>query len=313
MEVNIIIYGDLTTKETIGKIEVLKKERNAIIMSHYYQHDEVQDIADYLGDSFGLSQKAATTDADMIVFCGVKFMAESAKILSPDKTVVLPEKMAGCPMADMVDVAGLREMKNKYPDYTVVTYVNSTAAVKAESDVCCTSSNALQIVESINNDKILFVPDKNLGTYVADRTDKEVVVWDGYCNTHYRVKVEDIKKIRDKFSEAPILIHPECRPEVVAMADYAGSTAGILKFARESKENTLIIGTEQGILYQLKKENPNKKFYILSPKLICPNMKKTHLDKVLNSLENTEFEITIPEDIREKAYQSLNKMLELAR
>jgi len=307
------MYDNLSAEEMINRIRVLKQERNAIILSHYYQHDEVQDIADYLGDSFGLSQKAATTDADMIVFCGVKFMAESAKILSPEKTVVLPEKMAGCPMADMVDAAGLREMKNKYPGYTVVTYVNSTAAVKAESDVCCTSSNALQIVESIDNDKILFVPDKNLGTYVADRTNKEVVVWDGYCNTHYRVQIEDIEKVREKLPKVPILIHPECRPEVVAMADYAGSTAGILKFARESNEDTLIIGTEQGILYQLKKENPDKKFYVLSPKLICPNMKKTQLDKVLNSLENTEFEITITENIREKAYQSLNKMLELAR
>lgn len=307
------MYENLSKEEIVKKIEALKKEKNAIVLSHYYQIDEVQDVADYLGDSFGLSQKAATTDADVIVFCGVKFMAESAKILSPDKVVVLPEKMAGCPMADMVDVAGLREMKNKYPDHTVVTYVNSTAAVKAESDVCCTSSNALKIVESIDNDKILFVPDKNLGTYVANRTDKEVVVWDGYCNTHYRVQVEDIEKVKAKHPDAPILIHPECRPEVVEKADFVGSTAGILKYARESKADTLIVGTEQGILYQLKKDNPDKKFYILSPKLVCPNMKKTHLDKVLNALENAEYEIYIPEEIRDKAYGSLNKMLELAR
>ncbi|MFP4660649.1 MAG: quinolinate synthase NadA [Halanaerobiales bacterium] len=303
---------NVNEKDIIKQIEKLKEERNAIILSHYYQIDEVQDIADYAGDSFGLSQKAATTDADVIVFCGVQFMAESAKILSPEKTVLLPEKMAGCPMADMVDVAGLIEMKSKYPDHSVVTYVNSTAAVKAESDVCCTSSNALKIVEAVDNDKILFVPDKNLGTYVANRTDKEVIVWDGYCNTHHQVELEEIKKVKERHPDAPILIHPESKPEVVAMADYVGSTAGILKYARESEADTLIIGTEQGILYQLKKENPGKTFYMLSPRLICPNMKKTNLTKVLNSLENNETEIFIPEEICQKAYQALNKMLELA-
>ncbi|MFW6264608.1 MAG: quinolinate synthase NadA [Bacillota bacterium] len=300
-------------REIIKQIEELKEKRNAIILAHYYQVDEVQDIADYLGDSFGLSQKAATTDADLIVFCGVKFMGESAKILSPDKTVLLPEKMAGCPMADMVDADSLRKMKEKYPEHTVVTYVNSSAEVKAESDVCCTSSNALKIVEAIDNDKILFVPDQNLGSYVANRTDKEVVVWDGYCNTHHRVELDEIQKVKELYPDAPILIHPEAKPEVLALADYAGSTAGILKYARESSADTLIIGTEQGILHQLKKENPEKTFYILSSKLICPNMKKINLEKVLNALLNLETKVEIDESVRDKAYQALNKMLELAR
>ncbi|MFW5981763.1 MAG: quinolinate synthase NadA [Halanaerobiaceae bacterium] len=300
-------------REIIKQIEELKEKRNAIILAHYYQVDEVQDIADYLGDSFGLSQKAATTDADLIVFCGVKFMGESAKILSPDKTVLLPEKMAACPMADMVDADSLRKMKEKYPEHTVVTYVNSSAEVKAESDVCCTSSNALKIVEAIDNDKILFVPDQNLGSYVANRTDKEVVVWDGYCNTHHRVELDEIQKVKELHPDAPILIHPEAKPEVLALADYAGSTAGILKYARESSADTLIIGTEQGILHQLKKENPEKTFYILSSKLICPNMKKINLEKVLNALLNLETKVEIDESVRDKAYQALNKMLELAR
>ncbi|MFW6022527.1 MAG: quinolinate synthase NadA [Halanaerobiaceae bacterium] len=304
---------DLTREEIIKKIEILKKDKNAIILSHYYQPDEVQDIADYLGDSFGLSKKAANTDADIIVFCGVKFMAESAKILSPEKTVLIPEIAAGCPMADMVDAAGLRAEKEKYPDHTVVTYVNSTAEVKAESDVCCTSSNALKIVEEIENDKILFVPDKNLGSYVAARTDKEVVVWEGFCNTHYRVEIKDVERVKEKYPDAPILTHPECRADVVAMADYAGSTSGILQYARESESDTLIIGTEHGILHQLEKENPDKKFYILTSKLVCPNMKKTRLEKVLNSLENMKYEIKIQEEIQVKAFQALNKMLELSR
>ncbi|MEJ6952495.1 quinolinate synthase NadA [Natronospora cellulosivora (SeqCode)] len=300
-------------KEIIQEIEELKAERNAIILAHYYQPNEVQDIADYLGDSFGLSQKAATTNADLIVFCGVKFMGESAKILSPEKTVLLPEKMAGCPMADMVDADALRKMKKKYPEHTVITYVNSSAEVKAESDVCCTSSNALKIVEAIDNDKILFVPDQNLGTYVANRTDKEVVLWEGYCNTHHRVELDEIKKVKELHPDAPILIHPESKPEVLALADYAGSTAGILKYARESSADTLIIGTEQGILHQLKKESPEKTFYLLSSKLICPNMKKTNLNKVLNALLNMESKVEIDENIRVKAYRALNKMLELAR
>lgn len=305
-----LMSSDLKVKDEISK---LKEEKNAIILAHNYQIPEIQNIADYVGDSFGLSQQAAATEAEIIVFCGVKFMAESAKILSPKKKVLLPEKMAGCPMADMVDVEGLKKMKKKYPNHTVVTYVNSTTAVKAESDICCTSSNALKIIESLDNDQILFVPDKNLGKYVADQTDKDVVIWDGYCNTHNRVEIDEVHRVKEAHPEAPILIHPECKGEVVAMADYVGSTAGILEYARKSEADTLIIGTEQGLLHRLKKENPDKIFYILSPHLICPNMKKTNLDKVYNSLYNMKTNIEIPEEIRVRAYRALNKMLELAK
>lgn len=306
------MYSDLFKKEIIKKIRELKKLKNAIILAHYYQIKEIQDIADYMGDSFGLSQKATSIDSDVIVFCGVKFMAESAGILSPDKTILLPEITAGCSLADMIDVEGLREMKRKYPDYSVVTYINSPAEVKAESDVCCTSSNALKIVEALENDKILFVPDKNLGRYVAEHTEKDVIFWDGYCNTHYHIKIEDLKRIKEIYSGVPILVHPECRPEVVCLADYTGSTAGILKYIRKSELNTFIIGTELGIIQQLKKEYPEKNFIGLSPHLICHDMKKTNLKKVLNSLENEEYRIDLEDEVREKAYQALKKMIELA-
>ncbi|MFW6035044.1 MAG: quinolinate synthase NadA [Halothermotrichaceae bacterium] len=297
--------------QIIDRIKTLKKKRNAVILAHNYQVPEVQDIADYVGDSFGLSQKAAETSADVIVFCGVKFMAESAKILSPDKIVLLPEKLAGCPMANMADVQGLRKMKEKYPDAEVVTYANSTAAVKAESDVCCTSSNAVDIVNALDNEQILFVPDKNLGKYVAERTDKEVIIWEGYCATHHRVKPEEVKKVKEKHPDAPILIHPECMPEVSKQADYVGSTAGILRYAKESDTETIIVGTEQGIIHRLKNENPDKKFYLLSSQLICPNMKKTNLDKVVDSLENMQTQIEINDKIRVKAHQALQRMLKL--
>lgn len=201
-------------------------------------------------------------------------MAESAKILSPEKTVLLPEKEAGCPLASMVDVDGLKEMKKKYPGATVVTYVNSTAAVKAESDICCTSSNALKVVESVPGNQVLFVPDKNLGQYVARRTSKEVIIWDGYCTTHHRVDPEEVKEVKAAHPDAPIVVHPECPPEVVELADHVDSTAGILKYCRESEADTIIVGTEQGLIHRLNKENPDKKFFVLSPKLICPNMKK---------------------------------------
>ena len=291
------------------KIKKLKKERKAVILAHNYQNPEVQDIADFLGDSLGLSQQAADTDAEIIVFCGVKFMAESAKILSPDKTVLLPEIESKCPMAAMIDEFQLKEKKKQYPEATVVTYVNSSAAVKAESDICCTSSNALQVVESVTGEQILFVPDQNLGNYVAGQTDKEVITWSGYCATHHRVKPEEIKKVREKHPQAPVLVHPECVSGVVEQADYVGSTAGILEYARNSEEKVLIIGTEQGLLHRLQKENPDKKFFILSPSLLCPNMKKINLDKIKKSLINMEYQIEIPEKTRKKAAEALNKML----
>jgi len=297
----------------ITDLNKLKKEKNAIILGHNYQIAEIHEIADYLGDSLGLSQKAAKTEADVIVFCGVKFMAESAKILSPDKTVLLPEKEADCPMAGMIDRQSLQKKKEEYPDATVVCYVNTTAEVKAESDICCTSSNAVQVVESLDTKQVLFVPDKNLGNYVNERTDKEVIVWEGYCSTHHRVTPEEVKKVRDKYPQNPILVHPECDPGVVELADYVGSTAGILDYASKSDSKQLIIGTEKGIIHRMQRENPGKKFYLLSPRLICPNMKKINLKKVRDSLIKEEMKIEIPEEIRIKAQQALDRMLKASK
>ncbi|MEA4848814.1 MAG: quinolinate synthase NadA [Clostridiaceae bacterium] len=290
----------------------LKKERNAIILAHNYQVPEVQDVADIVGDSYSLSEHAADTDSDVIVFCGVHFMAESAKILSPDKTVLLPVKDAGCPMADMVTAPRLQEMKARYPDAAVVCYVNSSAEVKAESDICCTSSNAVKVVESIKNKQVIFVPDENLGSYVASKVkDKEIILWKGFCITHRRVKVEEVHKIKQLYPNAKILMHPECVPEVLKLADFVGSTAGIIKHAGEIPEKDIIIGTEEGVLHLLKKQNPDKNFYLLSTGLICTNMKKTRLEDVRNSLLHMQHEIHVDETIRLKALKSLERMLKI--
>ncbi len=295
-----------------GEIQRLKKERNAIILAHNYQVPEVQDVADVVGDSFSLSQHAAETDSDVIVFCGVHFMAESAKILSPDKTVLLPVRDAGCPMADMVTAPKLREMKARYPDAAVVCYVNSSAEVKAESDVCCTSSNALKVVESLENKQVIFVPDKNLGSFVASKVkNKEIILWKGFCITHKRVKVEEVQKIRQLHPNAKILMHPECEPEVQKLADFLGSTSAIIKYAGEIPEKDIIIGTEEGIIHLLKKQNPDKNFYLLSTGLICTNMKKTRLEDVHSALLNMQHEIHVDENIRIKALKSLERMLKI--
>lgn len=290
----------------------LKKERNAIILAHNYQVSEVQDVADIVGDSYSLSQKAAETDSDVIVFCGVHFMAESAKILSPDKTVLLPVKDAGCPMADMVTAPKLREMKKRYPDAAVVCYVNSSAEVKAECDICCTSSNALKVIESLEQKQVIFVPDENLGSYIASKVkDKEIILWKGFCITHKRVKAEEVKKIKQMYPDAKILMHPECEPEVQKLADFLGSTSEIIKYAGEIPEKDIIIGTEEGILHLLKKQNPDKNFYLLSTGLICTNMKKTRLSDVHNALLNMQHEIHVDETIRLKALKSLERMLKI--
>lgn len=290
----------------------LKKERNAIILAHNYQVPEVQDIADIVGDSYALSLHAANTRSDVIVFCGVHFMAESAKILSPDKTVLLPVKDAGCPMAEMVTAPRLREMKSKYPDAAVVCYVNSSAEVKAESDICCTSSNALKVVQSVKNKQVIFVPDENLGSYVASKVkDKEVILWKGFCITHKRVKAEEVQKVKQLHPNAKILMHPECEPEVQKLADFLGSTAAIIKYAGEIPERDIIIGTEEGVLHTLRRQNPNKNFYLLSTGLICTNMKKTRLEDVHNALLNMQHEIHVDEDIRLKALKSLEAMLKI--
>ncbi len=296
-------------KELAAEVQRLKKEKNAVILAHNYQIGEVQDVADYVGDSFGLAQKAAESDAEVIIFCGVHFMAESAKILAPEKKVILPVKEAGCPLADMAEVEEVRAKKKEHPEAAVVAYVNTSAAVKAEIDVCCTSSNAVQVVESLPQEEILFLPDKNLGHYISQKTDKKIIIWEGYCVTHHRVAPEELDKVRENHPGAPIAVHPECPPEIVQGADYVGGTSGILKFSRETAAQTVIIGTEMGMLHRLQKENPEKPFFLLSPRLICVNMKKTTLEKVLLSLQELAPEIEVEEEIARRAKQSLERML----
>ncbi|RCX07813.1 quinolinate synthetase [Anaerobacterium chartisolvens] len=298
--------------DIIRKILQLKKEKDAVIVAHNYQVDDVQEIADMVGDSFALSKYCSSVDSQVIVFCGVHFMAESAKILSPHKTVLLPEADAGCPMADMVTAEALREEKRKYPNAAVVCYINSTAEVKAESDICCTSSNALKIVEAIDKKDIIFVPDQNLGSYIAKAVpDKNIILWKGFCVTHHRVKVSDVQKIKELHPDALLLIHPECRPELVDMADFVGSTKQIIDFAYKSEAEKFIIGTEMGVLYKLKKDNPDKMFYLMSPGLLCPNMKKTSLRSIYEALDKMQNKIELDEDIRLKAKKALDRMLEI--
>ncbi len=293
------------------KIRTLKKQKNAIILAHYYQRAEIQEIADYIGDSFGLAKQASETDAEVILFCGVHFMGESAKILAPDKIVLIPDERAGCPMADMVDAPGLIALKAKHPDAKVVAYVNTSAAVKAETDICCTSSNAVKVIQSIEADKIIWVPDKNLGHYVSQFTDKEMIIWEGYCNTHDKVVAADVIAMKQMYPEAPVVVHPECRPEVVALADHVASTAGILAFCKESDRRQFIIGTEMGIEFMLNKQNPDKIFHFVSKQLVCPNMKVNNLKKVYRALDTLEPQIHVDSQIADKARISLERMLEV--
>ncbi len=302
-----------TVKQLSNEIARLKKERNAVILAHFYQRPEVQDVADFIGDSLALSQQAAKTDADVIIFCGVHFMAESASILSPDKIVVLPDEQAGCPMADMVDAVQLERKKQEYPDATVVCYVNTSAEVKAGCDVACTSANAVNVVASLPEDKpIIFVPDENLGHYIVTQTGREMILWEGYCSTHHRLTVEDVLKTKAQHPEALVMVHPECHPEVVALADKVSSTAGMINFARENDAREFIVATEMGILHPLKKRCPDKQFYMASNKLVCPNMKKTTLDKVHQALLNLEPRVTVPEKVRKQAIRCLERMLEIS-
>ncbi|MGD0077943.1 MAG: quinolinate synthase NadA [Sedimentisphaerales bacterium] len=297
-------------EQLIKKIKELKAERNAIILAHNYQPGEIQDIADFTGDSLALSVKAAATDADVIVFCGVKFMAETAAILSPGKTVLLPDKNAGCPMADMITGEQLRELKRKHPGALVVCYVNSSAQVKAESDYCCTSANAVEVVESLPKDsKIIFVPDQHLGRFVIEKTGREMILWPGYCSTHAFITEDDIKKARDAHPGAIVMAHPECTEPVKAVSDKLLSTGQMLKFAKQSDAKKFIVATETGIIYTLKKENPGKEFFPATTRALCPNMKRITLDKVLWSLEDMHYKITVPADIAARAKKSLEKMV----
>jgi len=297
-------------EQLIEKIEQLKAERNAVILAHNYQPGEIQDIADFTGDSLALSIKAAATDADVIVFCGVKFMAETAAILSPGKTVLLPDKNAGCPMADMMTGEQLRELKRKNPGALVVCYVNSSAEVKAESDYCCTSANAVEVVESLpKSSKIIFVPDQHLGRFVIEKTGREMILWPGYCPTHAFITEDDIKKARETHPDAIVMAHPECTEPVKAVSDKLLSTGQMLKFAKQSDAKQFIIATETGIIHTLKKENPDKEFYPVTTRALCPNMKRITLDKVLWSLEDMHYKITVPADIAARAKKSLEKMV----
>lgn len=280
-------------------------------MAHYYQRPEVQDIADFVGDSLQLSQQAADTDAEVIVFCGVHFMAESAALLSPDKIVILPELNAGCPMADMVDVEGLRAYKKRVPGVQVVCYVNSSAEVKAESDICCTSSNAVKVVQSLASEDVLFIPDENLGRYAAKILGRSLQLWPGYCKTHDRLTNDDIEAVKKEHPLAKVIVHPECREEICQVADYIGSTAGLINYAKNSESQEFIVGTESGILHQLQKVCPEKKFYLASERLVCPNMKMTTLEKVRDGLKTLSPRVTVEEDIRVKAKATLERMLAL--
>lgn len=293
------------------KIEELKKEKNAIILAHNYQIPEVQDISDHLGDSLGLSRIASQTDAEVIVFCGVHFMAETASILSPDKKVLLPEIDAGCPMADMITPEELREMKEKTPGAAVLGYVNTSAAVKAELDICCTSTNAIKVVKSIESDEIIFVPDKYLAMYAARFTEKKIIPWQGYCPTHVKILPEHILEKKKEHPEAKVLVHPECTPPAIDLADEALSTSGMVKYVKGSDAKEFIIGTEMGMLYRLKKEFPGKEFYAATELAVCPNMKLNNLEKVLASLKEMKHEVKVPEEIRVKAKRAVDKMLEI--
>jgi len=291
----------------------LKAQREAVILAHNYQRDEIQEIADFVGDSLELSQKAARTEAKVIVFCGVHFMAETAAILCPDKIVLLPDLGAGCPMADMITVEELCRKKHELPGAGVVCYVNSAADVKAESDVCCTSANALKVVENVAAGEILFVPDQYLGHYVSTKTKKKMTLWPGYCPTHVRISAEEITGLKQRYPEAKTMVHPECRPEVVELADMVLSTSGMIRFARETEAKELIVGTEIGIMHRLGKENPGKKFIPASEQAVCPNMKLITLEKLLWSLEDMSFPVKVPERIRLKAKLAVDRMLEIGR
>ena len=297
----------------IEKISELKKKHNAVILAHNYQRGEIQDVADFVGDSLGLSQQAARTNADLIVFCGVHFMAETAALLSPDKTVIMPDEHAGCPMASMITARELKEKKKLYPNAKVVCYVNTTAAVKAESDICCTSSNAVKIVSSIPEDEeIIFVPDKSLGAYVSSCLGREMMYWEGYCPTHHRILAEQIDKMKSEHPEAEVVVHPECTPDVIALADHVASTTGILNYAKSSNSKEFVIGTEIGILHRMKKENSDKTFMPVTPLSDCPNMKLNTLEKLLWSLEDIQFVVTVPEEIAVEARKAIQRMLDLS-
>ena len=299
--------------DIVNKIKKLKQQRNAVILAHNYQLPEIHDIADFVGDSLGLSIEASRTNADIIVFCGVHFMAQTAKILSPHKTVLLPDMKAVCPMADMIDAEGLKSLQEKHPTAVTLCYVNTSAAVKAQCDYCCTSSNALKMVQHIllTHQEIIFVPDKYLAQYVSAQVGHNFIMWNGYCPTHVKILPENIVQAKKRHPQAKVLVHPECKPEITKLADVVASTEKMCSYVQNSSETEFIIGTEIGIIHRMKEQNPSKHFYPVSDKAVCPNMKRINLEKVLWSLEDLSYEITIPQDIMDKARLSIERMLKI--
>jgi len=294
------------------RIAELKQQLRAVIVAHNYQRAEVQDVADFVGDSLELSRQCIKIDAQTIVFCGVRFMAETAAILNPHHTVLLAEDSAGCPLADMISIDELREWKQRYPETLIVCYVNSSAEIKAESYICCTSANGVKVVESVPSDDILFVPDQNLGHYISTQTKKNMILYPGFCHVHHRLKPEQVKLAKKLHPEAQVIVHPECRPDVIALADAALSTSQMLRYAKASSNNSFIIGTEEGLLHRLRQENPDKSFYLVSNSQICTDMKKTTLETVAQTMELRQNIVTVPEEVRLKAKQAVDRMLAIS-
>lgn len=302
------------TDELIEKINKLKKDKNAVILAHCYQHAEIDKVADFVGDSLYLSQMAAKTNADIIVFAGVSFMAETAKMLSPSKKVLLPCQKAGCEMADMINLQQIKDFKSKNPNIPVVCYINSSAEVKSEADYCCTSSNALKVVSAIGAEKVLFVPDKCLGAWVGEQLENvEVITYNGYCPVHFGINEEDVIAKKQEYPDALVLAHPECKKEVLELADYVGSTTGIMKFAKESDNKTFIISTEVGVVERLERDCPNKNFVLVSPQAVCKNMKYHRLQDIYDALLNEQHEINVDENISKKAVKCIDRMLEISK
>lgn len=295
------------------KIRELKKKRHAIILAHNYQLPEVQEVADYRGDSLELSRVAAKTEAEVIVFCGVHFMAETASILCPDKKVIMPDALAGCPMANMITAADLKKLKEKNPKAVAVGYVNTSAQVKAELDYCCTSTNAVAVVNALKDKykDVIFIPDKYLADFVSKQTHRKLIIWNGFCPTHVKILPEDIKQKRKFHPRAKVMVHPECLPEVVALADAVLSTSRMAKFAREDQSREFIVGTEVGLIYRLKQDNPDKEFYAATERAVCPNMKRTTQEKIVWALEEMKEEVKVPEEVRKRARQAIDRMLEI--
>jgi len=299
-------------EKLLERLRELKRERNAVVLAHNYQRPEVQDAADFTGDSLGLSQQAARTAAGVILFCGVHFMAETAAIICPDKSVLIPDPNAGCPMANMVTPRELAEMKGRHPNAVVVTYVNSSAAVKAMSDVCCTSANAVKVVASVPRDReVLFVPDQSLGDYVAKQLGRPLILWPGYCPTHHHILAKDVRELKARHPDALFVCHPECTADVIALADHVASTSGMVRWCRESKATEIIVGTEIGLLHRLRKDSPDKAFIEASPLADCPNMKLNTLEKMVWSLEDMAYQVTVPPEVAAPARRAIERMLEI--